>query len=113
VERGGVARINSRMNPKYDFRWMTIHPVQVYLHGHETVGPPRRRVCIGPLSEFVLRHKLLVVLFWVAVFAVVAPVVDVRITRRSVQSLHRRNERSRPCRNHRSRSRSSWRMRGY
>jgi hypothetical protein len=93
VERGRVARINSRMNPKYDFRWMTIHPVQAYLHGHETVGPPRRRVCIGPLSEFVLRNKLLVVLFWVAV---VAPVVDVRITRRSEQPLHRRNERSRP-----------------
>jgi hypothetical protein len=93
VERGGVARINSRMNPKYDFRWMSIHPVQVYLHGHKSVGPPRRSVCIGPLSEFVLRHKLLVVLFWVAV---VAPVVDVRITRRSEQPLHRRNERSRP-----------------
>jgi hypothetical protein len=93
VERGGVARINSRMNPKYDFRWMSIHPVQVYLHGHKSVGPPRRSVCIGPLSEFVLRHKLLVVLFWVAV---VAPVVDVRITRRSEQPLYRRNERSRP-----------------
>jgi hypothetical protein len=93
VERGGVARINSRMNPKYDFRWMSIHPVQVYLHRHKSVGPPRRSVCIGPLSEFVLRHKLLVVLFWVAV---VAPVVDVRITRRSEQPLHRRNERSRP-----------------
>jgi hypothetical protein len=93
VERGGVARINSRMNPKYDFRWMSIHPVQVYLHGHKSIGPPRRSVCIGPLSEFVLRHKLLVVLFWVAV---VAPVVDVRITRRSEQPLHRRNERSRP-----------------
>jgi hypothetical protein len=92
VERGGVARINSRMNPKYDFRWMSIHPVQVYLHGHKSVGPPRRSVCIGPLSEFVLRHKLLVVLFWVAV---VAPVVDVRITRRSEQPLYRRNERSR------------------
>jgi hypothetical protein len=92
VERGGVARINSRMNPKYDFRWMSIHPVQVYLHGHKTVGPPRRSVCIGPLSEFVLCHKLLVVLFWVAV---VAPVVDVRITRRSEQPLYRRNERSR------------------
>jgi hypothetical protein len=93
VERGGVARINSRMNPKYDFRWMSIHPVQVYLHGHKNVGPPRRSVCISQLSEFVLRHKLLVVLFWVAV---VAPVVDVRITRRSEQPLHRRNERSRP-----------------
>ena len=93
MERGGVARINSRMNPKYDFRWMSIHPVQVYLHGHKSVGPPRRSVCIGPLSEFVLRHKLLVVLFWVAV---VAPVVDVRITRRSEQPLYRRNERSRP-----------------
>lgn len=93
MERGGVARINSRMNPKYDFRWMSIHPVQVYLHGHKTVGPPRRSVCIGPLSEFVLRHKLLVALFWVAV---VAPVVDVRITRRSEQPLYRRNERSSP-----------------
>ena len=71
------------MNPKYDFRWMTIHPVQVYLHGHETVGSPIRRVCMAPLSEFVLRHKLLVVLFWGAVFAVVAPVVDVRIRRGS------------------------------
>lgn len=47
---------------------------------------------MAPLSEFVLRHKLLVVLFWVAV---VAPVVDVRITRRSEQPLYRRNERSR------------------
>lgn len=93
MERGGVARINSRMNPKYDFRWMSIHPVQVYLHGHKTVGPPRRSVCIGPLSEFVLRHKLLVALFWVAV---VAPVVDVRITRRSEQPLYRRKERSSP-----------------
>jgi uncharacterized membrane protein YdfJ with MMPL/SSD domain len=51
---------------------------------------------MGPLSEFVLRHKLLVVLFWVAVFAVVAPVVDVRIRRRSEQPLYRRNQRSRP-----------------
>jgi uncharacterized membrane protein YdfJ with MMPL/SSD domain len=34
---------------------------------------------MAPQSEFVLRYKLLVVLFWVTVFAVVAPVVDVRI----------------------------------
>jgi len=50
---------------------------------------------MAPLSEFVLRHKLLVVLFWGAVFTVVAPVVDVRIRRRSEQPLYRRNQRSR------------------
>jgi hypothetical protein len=50
---------------------------------------------MAPLSEFVLRHKLLVVLLWGAVFAV-APVVNMSIRRRSAQPLYRRNQRSRP-----------------
>jgi len=45
---------------------------------------------MAPLSEFVLRHKLLVVLLWGAVFAV-APVANMSIRRRSEQLLCRRN----------------------
>jgi hypothetical protein len=78
MDRGGVARINP---DKLEIRLsVDVDPPGLGLPSRARDRKTTEKECShDPLSEFVLRHKVLVVVFWVAVFAVVAPVVDMRI----------------------------------